>query len=129
MTYILSIGADRRQDEELDELSLSVQRIGGVGLTIHEELLAQVDLTFDKFLVCDLTSLLKGRALLLPYDLEVTGSNPRNSLFPCGVKASYFYPPLTPLGGSLVHWAALVFFLFCFKSRKPGNIDVLMYLL
>ncbi|QHO26718.1 Syntaxin [Arachis hypogaea] len=32
----------KKQDEELDELSLSVQRIGGVGLTIHEELLAQV---------------------------------------------------------------------------------------
>ncbi|KAK7276847.1 hypothetical protein RIF29_17993 [Crotalaria pallida] len=31
----------KRQDEELDELTLSVQRIGGVGLTIHEELLAQ----------------------------------------------------------------------------------------
>ncbi|KAL1307494.1 hypothetical protein HN51_049414 [Arachis hypogaea] len=31
----------KKQDEELDELSLSVQRIGGVGLTIHEELLAQ----------------------------------------------------------------------------------------
>ncbi|XP_050903703.1 syntaxin-61 isoform X2 [Lathyrus oleraceus] len=31
----------KRQDEELDELSLSVQRIGGVGLTIHEELLGQ----------------------------------------------------------------------------------------
>ncbi|KAG2681660.1 hypothetical protein I3760_11G154300 [Carya illinoinensis] len=32
----------KQQDEELDELSASVQRIGGVGLTIHEELLAQV---------------------------------------------------------------------------------------
>ncbi|CAH2034190.1 unnamed protein product [Thlaspi arvense] len=31
----------RQQDEELDELSKSVQRIGGVGLTIHEELVAQ----------------------------------------------------------------------------------------
>ncbi|CAL0307400.1 unnamed protein product [Lupinus luteus] len=31
----------KKQDEELDELTLSVQRIGGVGLTIHEELLAQ----------------------------------------------------------------------------------------
>ncbi|KAL2506195.1 Syntaxin [Abeliophyllum distichum] len=31
----------RQQDEELDELSASVERIGGVGLTIHEELLAQ----------------------------------------------------------------------------------------
>ncbi|KAK8704959.1 hypothetical protein V6N13_048570 [Hibiscus sabdariffa] len=31
----------KQQDEELDELSASVQRIGGVGLTIHEELLAQ----------------------------------------------------------------------------------------
>ncbi|KAK7287528.1 hypothetical protein RIF29_00809 [Crotalaria pallida] len=31
----------KKQDEELDELSLSVQRIGGVGLTIHEELLGQ----------------------------------------------------------------------------------------
>jgi len=32
----------RQQDEELDELSASVQRIGGVGLTIHEELTGQV---------------------------------------------------------------------------------------
>jgi len=32
----------RQQDEELDELSASVQRIGGVGLTIHEELSGQV---------------------------------------------------------------------------------------
>jgi syntaxin 6 len=32
----------KQQDEELDELSKSVQRIGGVGLTIHDELVAQV---------------------------------------------------------------------------------------
>jgi hypothetical protein len=32
----------RQQDEELDELSASVERIGGVGLTIHEELSGQV---------------------------------------------------------------------------------------
>lgn len=44
LIYFISIGADRKQDEELDELTLSVQRIGGVGLTIHEELLGQVDL-------------------------------------------------------------------------------------
>ncbi|XP_057441168.1 syntaxin-61-like isoform X2 [Lotus japonicus] len=31
----------KKQDEELDELTLSVQRIGGVGLTIHDELVAQ----------------------------------------------------------------------------------------
>ncbi|PKA46183.1 Syntaxin-61 [Apostasia shenzhenica] len=31
----------KQQDEELDELSASVQRIGGVGLTIHEELVGQ----------------------------------------------------------------------------------------
>ncbi|XP_039116508.1 syntaxin-61-like [Dioscorea cayenensis subsp. rotundata] len=31
----------KQQDEELDELSASVQRIGGVGLTIHEELIGQ----------------------------------------------------------------------------------------
>ncbi|XP_052135300.1 60S ribosomal protein L3-like [Oryza glaberrima] len=31
----------KRQDEELDELSASVQRIGGVGLTIHDELVGQ----------------------------------------------------------------------------------------
>ncbi|XP_020589256.1 syntaxin-61-like [Phalaenopsis equestris] len=31
----------KRQDEELDELSLSVQKIGGIGLTIHEELVGQ----------------------------------------------------------------------------------------
>jgi len=46
-TYILSIGAHRRQDEELDELSISVQRIGDVGLTIHEELVAQVYLASE----------------------------------------------------------------------------------
>jgi hypothetical protein len=40
----LSIGDCRQQDEELDELSASVERIGGVGLTIHEELLAHVRL-------------------------------------------------------------------------------------
>ena len=39
LSFILSIGPDRRQDEELDELSLSLQIIGGVGLSIHEELL------------------------------------------------------------------------------------------
>ncbi|KAL1143841.1 hypothetical protein V6Z11_A11G187900 [Gossypium hirsutum] len=32
----------KQQDEKLDELSASVERIGGVGLTIHEELLAQM---------------------------------------------------------------------------------------
>lgn len=31
----------RQQDEELDELSESVRRIGGVGLTIHDELIGQ----------------------------------------------------------------------------------------
>ncbi|KAL4577862.1 hypothetical protein LXL04_013977 [Taraxacum kok-saghyz] len=31
----------RKQDEELDELSASVERIGSVGLTIHDELLSQ----------------------------------------------------------------------------------------
>ncbi|XP_022715819.1 syntaxin-61 [Durio zibethinus] len=31
----------KQQDEELDELSASVERIGSVGLTIHEELIAQ----------------------------------------------------------------------------------------
>ncbi|KAL0814740.1 hypothetical protein Bca101_071183 [Brassica carinata] len=31
----------KQQDEELDELSKSVERIGGVGLTIHDELVAQ----------------------------------------------------------------------------------------
>ncbi|KAI0497551.1 hypothetical protein KFK09_020782 [Dendrobium nobile] len=31
----------KQQDHELDELSASVQRIGGVGLTIHDELIGQ----------------------------------------------------------------------------------------
>ncbi|KAK7305119.1 hypothetical protein VNO77_43019 [Canavalia gladiata] len=31
----------KKQDEELDELSESVRRIGGVGLTIHDELVGQ----------------------------------------------------------------------------------------
>lgn len=33
---------NRQQDEELDALSASVQQIGGVGLTIHDELVGQV---------------------------------------------------------------------------------------
>ncbi|EYU30372.1 hypothetical protein ABFS83_12G048300 [Erythranthe nasuta] len=37
----------RQQDEELDELSASVERIGGVGLTIHEELRAQEKIMDD----------------------------------------------------------------------------------
>ncbi|KAI3870245.1 hypothetical protein MKX03_011933 [Papaver bracteatum] len=32
-----------QQDDELDELSASVQRIGGVDLTKHEELIGQVE--------------------------------------------------------------------------------------
>lgn len=37
----------KQQDDELDELSASVERIGGVGLTIHEELLAQEKIIDD----------------------------------------------------------------------------------
>ncbi|KAI8009819.1 Syntaxin-61 [Camellia lanceoleosa] len=37
----------KQQDEELDELSASVGIIGGVGITIHEELLAQEKIIAD----------------------------------------------------------------------------------
>ncbi|CAH1439047.1 unnamed protein product [Lactuca virosa] len=37
----------RQQDEELDELSASVERIGSVGLTIHDELLSQEKIIED----------------------------------------------------------------------------------
>lgn len=33
----------REQDQELDALSASVERLGSVGLTIHEELMGQVN--------------------------------------------------------------------------------------
>ncbi|KAL8458971.1 hypothetical protein ACS0TY_035614 [Phlomoides rotata] len=46
----------RQQNEELDELSASVQRIGGVGLTIHEELLAQEKILDDLGTEMDSTS-------------------------------------------------------------------------
>ncbi|GFP84121.1 syntaxin-61 [Phtheirospermum japonicum] len=46
----------RQQDEELDELSASVQRIGGVGLTIHEELLAQEKIIDELGVEMDSTS-------------------------------------------------------------------------
>ncbi|KAL3844785.1 hypothetical protein ACJIZ3_002188 [Penstemon smallii] len=46
----------RQQDEELDELSASVERIGGVGLTIHEELLAQEKIMDDLGMEMDSTS-------------------------------------------------------------------------
>ena len=42
----------RQQDEELDELSKSVERIGGVGLTIHDELVAQVSNMRERFNIC-----------------------------------------------------------------------------
>ncbi|XP_059667469.1 syntaxin-61-like [Cornus florida] len=46
----------KQQDEELDELSASVERIGGVGLTIHEELLAQERIIDDLGTEMDSTS-------------------------------------------------------------------------
>ncbi|KAM7278703.1 hypothetical protein ACFE04_005837 [Oxalis oulophora] len=46
----------KQQDEELDELSASVERIGGVGLTIHEELLAQEKIIDDLGTEMDTTS-------------------------------------------------------------------------
>ncbi|KAL5226238.1 hypothetical protein ABZP36_014503 [Zizania latifolia] len=46
----------RQQDEELDVLSESVQRIGGVGLTIHEELSGQERILNDLSLEMETTS-------------------------------------------------------------------------
>ncbi|KAI9168681.1 hypothetical protein LWI28_000368 [Acer negundo] len=46
----------KQQDEELDELSASVERIGGVGLTIHEELIAQERIIDDLGMDMDSTS-------------------------------------------------------------------------
>ncbi|KAK1319052.1 Syntaxin-61 [Acorus calamus] len=46
----------RQQDEELDELSASVERIGGVGLTIHEELMGQEKILDDLGLEMETTS-------------------------------------------------------------------------
>lgn len=46
----------RQQDEELDELTASVQRIGGVGLTIHEELSGQERILGDLSLEMETTS-------------------------------------------------------------------------
>ncbi|KAK1266013.1 Syntaxin-61 [Acorus gramineus] len=46
----------RQQDEELDELSSSVERIGGVGLTIHEELMGQEKILNDLSLEMETTS-------------------------------------------------------------------------
>ncbi|KAL6870752.1 hypothetical protein ACP4OV_014600 [Aristida adscensionis] len=46
----------KRQDEELDALSASVQRIGGVGLTIHEELEGQEKLLGELSLDMETTS-------------------------------------------------------------------------
>ncbi|XP_006662762.3 syntaxin-61-like [Oryza brachyantha] len=46
----------KRQDEELDELSASVQRIGGVGLTIHDELIGQEKLLDELSLDMETTS-------------------------------------------------------------------------
>lgn len=46
----------KQQDEELDELSASVERIGGVGLTIHDELVAQEKIIDGLGLEMDSTS-------------------------------------------------------------------------
>lgn len=53
---LLIAGGCRQQDDELDELSASVERIGGVGLTIHEELLAQERIIDDLDTEMDTTS-------------------------------------------------------------------------
>ncbi|GAB4845245.1 Syntaxin-61 [Ancistrocladus abbreviatus] len=46
----------RQQDEELDELSASVQRIGHVGLTIHDELIGQEKIIDELGMEMDSTS-------------------------------------------------------------------------
>ncbi|KAI3861145.1 hypothetical protein MKW92_005428 [Papaver armeniacum] len=46
----------KQQDDELDELSASVQRIGGVGLTIHEELTGQEKIIHELGLDMESTS-------------------------------------------------------------------------
>ncbi|MQM08831.1 hypothetical protein Taro_041688 [Colocasia esculenta] len=46
----------KKQDEELDELSASVQRIGGIGLTIHEELTGQDKILEELSLEMETTS-------------------------------------------------------------------------
>lgn len=46
----------RQQDDELDELSESVQRIGGVGLTIYDELSGQERILSDLSLEMETTS-------------------------------------------------------------------------
>ncbi|KAI9385371.1 hypothetical protein POPTR_011G059700v4 [Populus trichocarpa] len=46
----------KQQDEELDELSITIGRLGGVGLTIHEELLAQEKIIDDLGMEMDSTS-------------------------------------------------------------------------
>lgn len=40
----------REQDEDLDDLSATVERLGDVGLSIHEELAVQVLFSFIKLL-------------------------------------------------------------------------------
>lgn len=61
--YAYSFVTCRQQDEELDELSASVERIGGVGLTIHEELLAQVGVVYS-------TLKWQNQLLQLEHDME-----------------------------------------------------------
>ncbi|KAG9142032.1 hypothetical protein Leryth_009370 [Lithospermum erythrorhizon] len=46
----------RQQDEELDELSASVERIGSVGLTIHDELRSQEKIIDDLGMEMESTS-------------------------------------------------------------------------
>ncbi|KAJ4840399.1 Syntaxin-61 [Turnera subulata] len=46
----------KQQDEELDELSASVQRLGGVGLTIHDELRSQEKIIDDLGMEMESTS-------------------------------------------------------------------------
>nr|XP_029122532.1 syntaxin-61 isoform X2 [Elaeis guineensis] len=46
----------KQQDEELDELSASVQRLGGVGLTIHDELVGQERILDDLSMEMETTS-------------------------------------------------------------------------
>lgn len=49
LRYVLICSLSREQDEDLDDLSATVVRLGDVGLTIHGELSSQVLLPLTAF--------------------------------------------------------------------------------
>ncbi|KAJ8561341.1 hypothetical protein K7X08_027531 [Anisodus acutangulus] len=93
----------RQQDEELDELSSSIVRIGDVGLTIHDELLAHDKILSELDTEMDSTSnrldfVQKKVAMAVQYFLAFLVENGQHGQ----IRDRVFWPTWVPIHGSIM---------------------------